>query len=110
MQFVTEKNSDVMNPFSQRLFVCRERDGQAYPELGQNADAVKKIILNEEEKFFETLENGLKLLEAKTKNLATKSTLSGAVAFQLYDTYRICLRPHRSDFKGTGLSARPRRI
>ncbi|MDB5037050.1 MAG: alaS, partial [Bacteriovoracaceae bacterium] len=61
--------------------------GKVYPELVQNSAAIKKIILLEEEKFFETLENGLKLLETKTKNFSKGETLSGSVAFQLYDTY-----------------------
>lgn len=67
-------------------FVDREM-GEAYPEFRQNASAVKKMIQFEEEKFFETLENGLKLLDAKTQGMKKGGVLSGEVAFQLYDTY-----------------------
>jgi alanyl-tRNA synthetase len=67
-------------------FVEKEM-GSVYPELTQNSEAVKRMILLEEEKFFETLEHGLKLLESKTKDLKAGSVLSGSVAFQLYDTY-----------------------
>lgn len=67
-------------------FVEREM-GKAYPELTQNLSAVKNIIYYEEEKFFETLENGLKLLETKMKGVKKGGALSGDVAFQLYDTF-----------------------
>lgn len=61
--------------------------GLAYPELKQNASAVTKIIQLEEEKFFETLDQGLKLLEVKTKGMKSGDLLPGSVAFQLYDTF-----------------------
>ncbi|TVQ77622.1 MAG: alanine--tRNA ligase [Bradymonadales bacterium] len=61
--------------------------GDAYPELKQNRSAIEKIIFHEEEKFFETLDSGLKLLEEHTQNLPKSGVLSGELAFQLYDTY-----------------------
>ncbi|PIR23441.1 MAG: alanine--tRNA ligase [Deltaproteobacteria bacterium CG11_big_fil_rev_8_21_14_0_20_45_16] len=61
--------------------------GEAYPELVQNQAAVTKIVQVEEEKFFETLESGLKLLEERMKGLRKSDALDGAVAFQLYDTF-----------------------
>jgi len=61
--------------------------GGAYPELLQAEASVTKMIQMEEEKFFETLEGGLKLLESRVANLAKGGTLEGAVAFQLYDTF-----------------------
>ena len=67
-------------------FVEKEM-GHVYPELVQNKAAVKKMIQHEEEKFFETLETGLKLLESKTSSLPKGGKLAGAVAFQLYDTF-----------------------
>lgn len=60
--------------------------GAAYPELGRARDVIIETLKNEEEKFRETLEKGLKILEeeiAKTKN----QKFSGAAAFKLYDTY-----------------------
>ena len=61
--------------------------GGAYPELVQAEASVTKMIQIEEEKFFETLEGGLKLLESRVANLAKGGTLEGSVAFQLYDTF-----------------------
>jgi alanyl-tRNA synthetase len=59
----------------------------AYPELSTNEAAVTKMIQLEEEKFFETLEGGLKLLDSRLSKLASGGTLEGALAFQLYDTF-----------------------
>ncbi len=63
--------------------------GDAYPELKQEAQRVREVIRIEEERFGETLDRGLILLEDATAKLKAekKSTLSGEVAFRLYDTY-----------------------
>jgi len=63
----------------------------AYPELADGATYIKQVILNEEERFSETLDNGLKLLydeigRLKETGRGTK-LLPGEVAFKLYDTY-----------------------
>ena len=63
--------------------------GEAYPELRTEAQRIREIIRNEEERFSETLEKGLVILEdaaAKLKRQNQK-TLPGDVAFRLYDTY-----------------------
>jgi len=60
--------------------------GVAYPELSRARDTIIDSLKNEEEKFRETLEKGLKILEeeiSKTKN----QKFSGETAFKLYDTY-----------------------
>ncbi len=60
--------------------------GAAYPELSRARATIIETLKTEEEKFRETLEKGLKILEeeiAKTKN----NKFSGALAFKLYDTY-----------------------
>ena len=63
--------------------------GDAYPELRTEAQRIGEIIRAEEERFSETLEKGLVLLEDAAAKLKqqNKSTLSGDVAFRLYDTY-----------------------
>lgn len=63
--------------------------GDAYPEMRQQAERVKTIIRTEEEKFLETLDNGLALLSQSIDALRKgKSTLlPGDVIFKLYDTY-----------------------
>ena len=60
-----------------------------YPELKENEDNIVQVIKIEEEKFLETLESGIKILNSyidETINENSK-TLSGGGAFKLYDTY-----------------------
>jgi len=59
--------------------------GAAYPELPDAAHQVERVLRHEEERFGETLENGMKLLEAALPPGA--SSLDGETAFTLYDTY-----------------------
>ncbi len=63
--------------------------GDAYPELKQEEQRIREVIRSEEERFGETLDRGLILLEDATAKLKAeqKRTLSGEVAFRLYDTY-----------------------
>ena len=63
--------------------------GGAYPELRSEEQRIREVIRGEEERFDETLEKGLTLLEDATAKLkaAHQRTLSGDVAFRLYDTY-----------------------
>ncbi|MGA0351191.1 MAG: alanine--tRNA ligase [Acholeplasmataceae bacterium] len=56
-----------------------------YPVIKDNQTIVEKVVFAEEEKFFETIADGEKLLEQALKE--TDKTLSGDVAFKLYDTY-----------------------
>ncbi|MDX5151548.1 MAG: alanine--tRNA ligase, partial [Acidiferrobacterales bacterium] len=60
--------------------------GEAYPELIKDQDKIAAAIREEEERFAETLENGMRILEQDIKILKG-DTISGATAFQLYDTY-----------------------
>ena len=61
----------------------------AYPELRETEAFVSKVIQNEEERFSETLDSGLKILREELENFRRKekTILSGEVAFRLYDTY-----------------------
>jgi alanyl-tRNA synthetase len=63
--------------------------GDAYPELRNEEQRIREVIRIEEERFGETLDRGLVLLEEATAKLKAekKRTLSGDVAFRLYDTY-----------------------
>lgn len=61
--------------------------GEAYPELGKNQKMIEESLRLEETRFQQTLENGLKLLDAETVNIPEGGALSGEVAFKLYDTY-----------------------
>jgi alanyl-tRNA synthetase len=63
--------------------------GDAYPELRAEEQRIRTVIRGEEERFGETLEKGLVLLEEATSKLKQdkKTVLPGDVAFRLYDTY-----------------------
>jgi alanyl-tRNA synthetase len=62
---------------------------EAYPELRETEVIVSKVIRNEEERFSETLDSGLKILREELDRLKKEkgTVLSGEVAFRLYDTY-----------------------
>lgn len=66
-----------------------EVSGQAYPEIVEKKDYIQKVIQMEEEKFNETLEQGMNILEGYVEDLKAsgKDTLSGERVFKLYDTY-----------------------
>ncbi len=79
-------NGTFLSVLAETVFAESEK---AYPELRENADYIKKIIKLEEERFAETIDQGLNILNeymAETKK-AGKSELSGEDAFRLYDTY-----------------------
>ena len=59
--------------------------GSAYPELTEAKERVAQVLKAEEERFGETLENGMKILEAQLAKDPQK--LDGGTAFTLYDTY-----------------------
>ena len=59
--------------------------GQAYPNLAQQAERITAVLKTEEERFFETLEVGMQLLDASLDNGV--QVLPGEVAFKLHDTY-----------------------
>lgn len=61
--------------------------GQAYPELATNQSRIEQILKQEEERFSETLDHGLKILESALAELPEKGVLDGQTLFTLYDTY-----------------------
>ena len=61
--------------------------GQAYPELVRGSLMIEETLKLEEIKFRKTLSRGLSILEDETTDLKDGSTLSGEIAFKLYDTY-----------------------
>lgn len=60
--------------------------GDAYPELSKAQAQVEKILRLEEERFAETLEQGMRILADDIAKLSGKE-IPGDVAFKLYDTY-----------------------
>ncbi|ALS61036.1 alanine--tRNA ligase [Pandoraea norimbergensis] len=63
--------------------------GVAYPELAQAQQRVTDVLKQEEERFGETIENGMEILEGALADLAKRgvTTLDGELAFKLHDTY-----------------------
>ncbi|MCK5924775.1 MAG: alanine--tRNA ligase, partial [Methylococcales bacterium] len=60
--------------------------GEAYPELAKIQRQVEHVLEKEEQRFSETLEQGMKILESAVTKM-TGRIISGDVAFLLYDTY-----------------------
>ncbi|HEY5665290.1 MAG TPA: alanine--tRNA ligase [Gammaproteobacteria bacterium] len=61
--------------------------GDAYPTLGKKRSHVERVLLQEEQRFAETLSQGMRLLEDATGKLGKGGTIPGETAFKLYDTY-----------------------
>ncbi len=59
--------------------------GGAYPELVSNKIRITEVLKQEEDRFFETIENGMAILETELAN--TKEIFNGETAFKLHDTY-----------------------
>ncbi|ABK62120.1 MULTISPECIES: alanine--tRNA ligase [Clostridium] len=66
-----------------------ENSGEAYPELKEKKDYIKKVISIEEERFAETIDSGMEILKEYIEDLEknNKKVLSGEKVFKLYDTY-----------------------
>ncbi|HQU80059.1 MAG TPA: alanine--tRNA ligase [Azonexus sp.] len=61
--------------------------GAAYPELAQNQHKVIATLKQEEDRFFETIEHGMAILDGELKALAAGGVFNGETAFKLHDTY-----------------------
>ncbi|HMS27111.1 MAG TPA: alanine--tRNA ligase [Burkholderiaceae bacterium] len=59
--------------------------GDAYPNMAKQQARITEVLKQEEERFFETLETGMKLLDGSLKD--GDKVLAGEVAFKLHDTY-----------------------
>mgnify|MGYP006266291841 CR=1 FL=1 len=77
----------VSEPFFWQLVApLVEEMGEAYPELTRNQSLVERVLRLEEERFRETLEQGLRLLETDLAGLEG-DTVPGETVFKLYDTF-----------------------
>ncbi|MCA3799882.1 alanine--tRNA ligase, partial [Burkholderia sp.] len=63
--------------------------GVAYPELKEAEQRVTDVLRQEEERFFETIEHGMSILEGALAEVEAKGgkVLDGELAFKLHDTY-----------------------
>jgi len=78
--------------------------GDAYPELRRAQPLITETFRLEEERFKQTLDRGLKLLEEETDKLGDGADLSGDVAFRLYDTFGFPLDLTEDILRGQGRS------
>ncbi len=75
-------------PFFHRLVADLVGEmGHAYPELAEQAERVAQVLRQEEERFGETLENGMKILDVALAQVEAGKALDGTTLFNLYDTY-----------------------
>ena len=73
-------------PFFYQLVPALVKEmGQAYPELQAAKDKVSEVIKQEEERFFQTIANGMEILEGALAGGA--KTVDGETAFRLHDTF-----------------------
>ncbi len=77
---------------------------EAFPDLAEKRAFIERAVMAEEEQFFKTLDRGLVLLDEELKKLQDKKTLSGAVAFTLYDTFGFPLDLTRTICEERGIS------
>ncbi|MEY3810031.1 MAG: alanyl-tRNA synthetase [Pseudomonadota bacterium] len=63
--------------------------GKAYPDIERNKQNIALSLKQEEERFFETIENGMNILEESIQALVKKNqkTFDGQIAFKLHDTF-----------------------
>jgi alanyl-tRNA synthetase len=61
--------------------------GEFYPELLEGRQHISKVVRIEEERFHETLEQGMKILNDLMWKIGSRGVLPGELAFKLYDTY-----------------------
>ena len=72
--------------FYQLVSVLAQQNDKAYPELISNQSHVEQVLKKEEERFIQTLDIGMSILEEAINEL-TNTEIIGETAFKLYDTY-----------------------
>ena len=78
----------VQEPFLYRLVGSLEAEmGAAYPELTVQRAHVERVLRREEERFAETLAEGMRILEGAVEGLGEGGVIPGETVFALYDTY-----------------------
>ena len=83
---------NLREPFMFRLVpVLANHMGEAFPELKTQKILLEKVIREEEQSFFKTLEYGLKRIDSVCLEVSSqhneKQAIDGKVVFELYDTY-----------------------
>ncbi len=92
------------DPLLHRLVPALVRQmGETYPELVRAQQLITQTLRLEETKFRQTLQRGMVLLDEATTGLAAGATLSGDVAFKLYDTFGFPLDLTQDALKPRGI-------
>jgi alanyl-tRNA synthetase len=84
------KQIEINRPFMYELIpVVSEIMVDFYPEVKEKAEFIQKVVKNEEERFHETLNDGLSILSSivEREKKAGRDTIPGEDVFRLYDTY-----------------------
>lgn len=82
------KDLEIKKPLLYKLApIVLDLLGDEHPQNKKNQVLAEKYLKLEEEKFLETLDNGLKFLNDAIKKMGNIKTFSGEEAFKLYDTY-----------------------
>ena len=77
----------VRDPFFYKLVAALVTEmGEAYPELAKAQALVERVLKQEEERFAETLDQGMTILENVISQLSGR-IIPGETVFKLYDTY-----------------------
>ncbi|AEF17174.1 MULTISPECIES: alanine--tRNA ligase [Thermoanaerobacterium] len=78
----------------------------AYPEIQERKEYIKKVIKKEEERFKETIDQGLDILDGYINDLKAsgKNVLEGSKAFKLYDTYGFPIELTKEILSESGMS------
>ena len=78
--------------------------GKAFPEINRGEALITETLKSEEERFKNTLDNGLKILDNATAELSKGDQLDGSIAFKLYDTYGFPLDLTQDVLRGRGVA------
>ncbi|MBP6295529.1 MAG: alanine--tRNA ligase, partial [Hydromonas sp.] len=78
----------VRTPFFHKLVAeVVNQMGAAYPNISDKQASITATLKQEEERFFETIANGMDILDNELAALPAGGTLSGDMAFKLHDTF-----------------------
>jgi alanyl-tRNA synthetase len=78
----------VGEPFLHKAVAIVENEyGSFYSELTKDREYIEKVVRLEEERFHETLEQGMKILNELMFSIGNRGVIPGEAAFKLYDTY-----------------------
>ena len=76
-----------LNELTTLIGIYVENLKEMYPELDQNEQTIKTVIMDEKDKFVKTLNKGEKEFEKVISKMEGKTVIPGDVVFKLYDTY-----------------------